>query len=166
MIIKILKAYLEKRQEKERIKKQRVFEDACVEYFNRNITQIKDIDVLKDNIPIGCNGLPLLVKSDSNSYPLQVVKAIIPFEDSDIRLYYGDYLYRHTPEWVMQIKDFPLELWLSVEVFPRPTCPALLLCYYGAEHYEVVEYENNTWVTELCFPVKPKRYFVLDFLNK
>lgn len=166
MIIKILKAYLEKRQEKERIKKQRVFEDACVEYFNKHITPVTNIEELRDSIPIGMKGLPLLVKSDSNSYPLQAVKACIPFEDDNIQLYYGYYPYLHTPERVMQIKDFPSSLWLSVEEFPRPTCPTLLLCDYGTGHYEVVEYANKTWVTELCFPAKPKRYFVLDFLNK
>ena len=37
---------------------------------------------------------------------------------------------------------------------------------YNSEHYEVVEYADKTWVTELCFPVKPTRYFVLDFLTE
>ena len=97
-IKKVLKAYFEKRQEKEHVKKQRVFEDACVEYFNKYITHITNIEKLKDNIPIGRKGLPLLVKSDSNSYPLQAVKACIPFEDDNIQLYYGDYPYLHTPE--------------------------------------------------------------------
>ena len=83
-----------------------------------------------------------------------------------MRLYYGDYPYPYTPEWVMQIKDFPSELWLSVEYYPRPTCPALLLCDYGTGHYEVAEYAHKTWTTALCFPVKPTRYFVLDFLNE
>ena len=166
MIIKILKAYLEKRQEKEHIKKQRVFEEACVEYFNKHITPVTNIEELRDNIPIGRKGLPLLVKSDSNSYPLQAVRARIPFEDGNIRLYYGDYTYLHTPEWVVQIKDFPSKLWFSVEEFRRPTRPTLLLCDYGTGHYEVVEYAHKTWTTELCFPVKPTRYFVLDFLTE
>lgn len=165
-IKKVLKAYFEKRQKKELVKKQRIFEDACVEYFNKYITPVTNIEELKDSIPIGRKGLPLLVKSDSNSYPLQAIKACILFEDDNIQLSYGDYPYLHIPEWVMQIKDFPSSLWLSVEEFPRPTCPTLLLCDYGTGHYEVVEYANKTWVTELCFPAKPKRYFVLDFLNK
>lgn len=164
-IKKVLKAYFEKCQEKKRMAKQYALEKACVDYFNNCVPRVDDITELADNIPIGRKGLPLLIKSDSNSYPLQAVKACIPFEDNEIQLYYGDYVYLHKPEWVMQIKDFPLELWLSVEVFPRPTCHALLLCYYGTGHYEVVEYENKTWVTELCFPVKPVRYFVLDFFK-
>lgn len=166
MAIKVLKAFLEIRQEKKRMSKQYALEKACVEYFNNCVPRVDDITELADNIPIGRKGLHLLVKSDSNSYPLQAVRACIPFEDGNIRLYYGDYPYLHISEWVMQIKDFPSKLWLSVEEFHRPTCPALLLCDYGTGYYEVVEYENKTWVTELCFPVNPKRYFVLDFLNK
>lgn len=66
----------------------------------------------------------------------------------------------------MQIKDFPSGLWLSVEDYPRPRRPALLLYDYGTGHYEVVEYAHKIWTTELCFPVKPTRYFVLDFLTE
>lgn len=166
MAIKVLKAYLEKRQEKKRMSKQYALEKACVDYFSNCVLRVDDITKLVDNIPIGTKGLPLLVKSDSNSYPLQVIKACIPFEDNEIQLYYGDYVYRHKPEWVIQIKDFPSGMWLSVEDYPRPTRPALLLCDYGSDHYEVVEYENKVWVTELSFPAKPTRYFVLDFLKE
>lgn len=164
MAIKVLKAYLEKRQEEKRMAKQYALEKACVDYFNNCVPL--SITKLADNIPIGRKGLPLLIKCDSNSYPLQAVEACIPFEGGNIRLYYGDYFYLYTPEWVMQIKDFPSGMWFSVEEFHRPTRPALLLCDYGTGHYEVVEYENKTWTTELCFPVKPKRYFVLDFLDE
>lgn len=165
MAIKVLKVFFEKRQEKKRMSKQYALEKACVDYFNKCVPRVDDITKLVDNIPIGTKGLPLLVKSDSNSYPLQAVKARIPFEDNEIQLYYGDYVYLHKPEWVMQIKDFPSGMWLSVEDYPRPTRPALLLCEYSSGHYEVVEYSNKTWVTEFCFPVKPIRYFVLDFLT-
>ena len=165
-ITKKIKVYLEKRQEKKRMSKQCTLEKACVDYFNKCVPRVDDITKLADNIPIGTKGLPLLVKSDSNSCPLQAIKACTPFEDNEIQLYYGDYVYLHKPEWVMQIKDFPSGMWLSVEDYPRPTRPALLLCEYGSGHHEVVEYENKTWVTELCFPVKPIRYFVLDFLDE
>ena len=165
-IKKVLKAYFEKCQEKRLMSKQYALEKACVEYFNKCVPRVDDITELADNIPIGRKGLPLLIKSDSNSYPLQAVKACIPFEDNEIQLYYGDYVYLRKPEWVMQIKDFPSGMWFSVEEFHRPTRPTLLLCDYGTGHYEVVEYENKTWVTELCFPVKPERYFVLDFLTE
>ena len=166
MAIKVLKVFFEKRQEKKRMSKQCTLEKACVDYFNKCVPRVDDITKLVDNIPIGTKGLPLLVKSDSNSCPLQAIKACTPFEDNEIQLYYGDYVYLHKPEWVMQIKDFPSGMWLSVEDYPRPTRPALLLCEYGSGHHEVVEYENKTWVTELCFPVKPIRYFVLDFLDE
>lgn len=159
------KKYFDKKKEQKRIAQQHVLEKKCVDFFNNCVPHVDDLTKLVDNIPIGWDGLPLLVKSDSKSYPLQVVKARIPHDWDEMRLYYGDYPYLYTPEWVMQIKDFPSELWLSVEDYPRPTCPALLLCGYGSGHYEVVEYENSTWVTQLCFPVKPTRYFVLDFLK-
>ncbi len=166
MIVKKIKAYFGKRKERKRISEQYALEKACVDYFNKCVPRVDDVTKLVDDIPIGMKGLPLLVKSDSNSYPLQAVKARIPFEDNEIQLYYGDYVYLHKPEWVMQIKDFPSGMWFSVEEFHRPTRPTLLLCDYGTGHYEVVEYENKTWTTELCFPVKPIRYFILDFLTE
>lgn len=164
-IKKVLKSYFEKRQEKKCMSKQYALEKACVEYFNKHITPVTNIEELRDSIPIGMKGLPLLVKSDSNSYPLQAIKAHIYFEDDNIQLSYGDFPYLHKLELIIPIERFPSSLWLSVEEFPRPTCPALLLCDYGTGHYEVVEYENKTWVTELCFPFKPKHYFVLNFFN-
>lgn len=166
MIVKKIKAYFGKRKERNRISEQYALEKACVDYFNKCVPRVDDVTKLVDDIPIGMKGLPLLVKSDSNSYPLQAVKARIPFEDNEIQLYYGDYVYLHKPEWVMQIKDFPSGMWFSVEEFHRPTRPTLLLCDYGTGHYEVVEYENKTWTTELYFPVKPIRYFILDFLTE
>ncbi len=166
MTIKVLKAYLEKRQEKKRMAKQYAFEKVCVDYFNNCVPRVDEITELADDIPVGKKGIPLLAKFNKSSYPMQAVRACISFEDDKIRLYYGDYPYLHIPEWVMQIKDFPSELWLSVEDYPRPTCPTLLLCEYDYGHYEVVEYADKTWVTELCFPVKPIRYFVLDFLTE
>ena len=166
MIVKKIKAYFEKRKERKRISEQYALEKACVDYFNNCVPHVDDFTKLVDNIPIGWKGLPLLIKSDNKSYPLQAVKACITNDWDEMRLYYGDYPYLYTPEWVMQIKDFPSELWLSVEYYPRPTCPALLLCDYGTGHYEVAEYAHKTWTTALCFPVKPTRYFVLDFLNE
>ncbi len=165
MIVKRVKAYFEKGKERKRISKQYALEKACVDYFNNCVPHVDDLTKLVDNIPIGWEGLPLLVKSDNNSYPLQAVKGLIPYNWDEVRLYYGDYPYLYTPEWIMQIKDFPSELWLPVEDYPRPTCPALLLCDYTG-HYEVAEYAHKIWTTELYFPVKPTRYFVLDFLEE
>ena len=165
MIVKKIKAYFGKRKERKRISEQYALEKACVDYFNKCVPRVDDFTKLVDNVPIGRDGLPLLIKSDNNSYPLQAIEARISDVWDEMRLYYGDYPYLYTPEWVMQIKDFPSELWLSVEDYPRPTCTTLLLCDYKG-HYEVVEYAHKTWVTELCFPVKPTRYFVLKFLDE
>ena len=117
MTIKVLKAYLEKRQEKKRMAKQYAFEKACVDYFNNCVPRVDEITELADDIPVGKKGIPLLAKFNKSSYPMQAVRACISFE-------------------------------------------------YDYGHYEVVEYADKTWVTELCFPVKPIRYFVLDFLTE
>lgn len=166
MAIKVLKAYIEKRQEKKRMAKQYALEKACVDYFNNSVPRIDEITELADDIPIGMKGIFLLAKFSKSSYPLQAVRACAPFEDANIQLYYGSYPYRYNPDWFVQIKNLPSELWLSVKDYPRPTRPALLLCKYGSGHYEVAEYENKTWTTELCFPVKPIHYFVLDLLSE
>ena len=141
--------YFDNKKEQKRISEQYALEKACVDYFNNCVPHVDDLTKLVDNIPIGWKGLPLLIKSDNKSYPLQAVKACITNDWDEMRLYYGDYPYPYTPEWVMQIKDFPSELWLSVEYYPRPTCPALLLCDYGTGHYEVAEYAHKTWTTAL-----------------
>ena len=166
MAIKVLKVYLEKRQEKKRMAKQYAMEKACVDYFNNSVPRIDEITELADDIPIGMKGIFLLAKFSKSSYPLQAVRACVPFEDANIQLYYGSYPYRYNPDWFVQIKDLPSSLWFSVEEYQRPTRPAVLLCEYSSSHYEVAEYENKIWTTELCFPVKPIRYFVLDFLAK
>lgn len=76
MIVKRVKAYFEKGKERKRISKQYALEKACVDYFNNCVPHVDDLTKLVDNIPIGWEGLPLLVKSDNNSYPLQAVKGL------------------------------------------------------------------------------------------
>lgn len=166
MTIKVLKGYFEKRREQKRIVKQYALEKACVDYFNNCVPRIDEITELANDIPIGMKGIPLLAKFNKSSYPIQTVRACMPFKDDEIQLYYGSCPYRCNPDWFVQIKDLPSSLWFSVEEYQRPTRPAVLLCEYSSSHYEVAEYENKTWTTELCFPVKPIRYFVLDFLTK
>jgi len=165
VIIKILKTYYKKYQEKKCIAKQHVLEKRCVDHFHNDMQHITDIESIKDDYD-EVNDIHLLAKFSEKSFPMQAVIMRIPYEGANIQLYYGSYIYRDAPDWVALIKDFPSERWLSVKDYPRPTCPALLLCDYDTGHYEVVEYENKTWTTELCFPVLPKRYFVLDFLTE
>lgn len=166
MIIKVLKGHFEKCREQKRLAKQYALEKACVDYFSNCVLRVDDITKLADNIPIGMKGIPLLAKFGKDNFPIQAVKACVPFDGENVRLYYGDFMYRHIPEWIIPIKEISSERWLCVNDYPRPTRPALLLCDYGSDHYEVVEYENKVWVTELCFPVKPIRYFVLDFFKE
>ena len=134
MAIKVLKAYLEKRQEKKRMANQYALEKACVDYFNNGIPRMTgDIVELTDDLPVEMKGIPLLAKFSKSSYPMQAVMARAPFEGAEIQLYYGSYPYRCNPDWFVRIKDFPPELWLSVEDYPRPTRPALLLCEYSLD---------------------------------
>ena len=163
--IKVLTEYFNKRRERKCIAKQYALEKACVDYFNNGIPRLPgDFVELVNNIPVGMKGIPLLAKFGKDNFPIQAVKACVPFDGGDVRLYYGDFMYRHLPEWITPIKEISSERWLCVNDYPRPTRPALILCNYGSDHYEVAEYENKTWTTELCFPVRPIRYFVLDFL--
>lgn len=44
----------------------------------------------------------------------------------------------------------------------RPKCNSLVIAEYnGGDFYEMVEYGNKTWVTELCTYMKPERFAYL-----
>lgn len=167
MIAKRIKAYFEKRREQKRISEQFALEKKCVEYFDKSAPRwTGSLEDLIGNTSLPQDGIYLLGKFEKESFPLQAVRLHRLFEGGRLVLSYGDYSYRSPFEWLTSIKNIPEELWLSVEEYQRPTRPTLLLCEYDSGHYEVVEYADKTWVTELCFPVKPIRYFVLDFLIK
>lgn len=160
------KKYFAKRREQKRIAQQYALEKKDVEYFNSSVSRLTgSLDDLADNINLPDKGVYMLGKFKKTSFPMQAVKLNRLWEGGKLVLSYGDYIYRPPFEWLTFIEDLPKELWFSVEDYQRPTRPALLLCEYGSGHYEVVEYSNKTWVTELSFPAKPTRYFVLDFLN-
>ena len=160
------KKYFDKKKEQKRIAQQRVLEKKCVDYFDKSISRMTgSLEMLVGDMPLSVEGIYLLGKFINDSFPLQAVRLHCFYEGSRPVLSYGDCPKRSPYEWLTAVENFPKELWLSVDDYPRPTCPALLLCDYGCGHYEVVEYENGTWVTQLCFPVKPTRYFVLDFLK-
>lgn len=167
MIVKRVKAYFEKRKERKRISEQFALEKKCVEYFDKSVPRwTGSLEELIGSTPLPEKGIYLLGRFKKDTFPLQAVRLHRLYEGGRLVLFYGDYSYRPPFEWLISIKNFPEELWLSVKDYPRPTCPTLLLCDYGTGHYEVVEYAHKTWTTELCFPVKPTRYFVLDFLIK
>lgn len=160
------KKYFDKKKEQKRIAQQHMLEKKCVDYFDKSVSRMTgSLEMLVGDMPLSVEGIYLLGKFINDSFPLQAVRLHCLYEGSRPVLSYGDYPQRSSYEWLTAVENFPKELWLSVDDYPRPTCPALLLCEYGSGHYEVVEYENDTWVTQLCFPVKPTRYFVLDFLK-
>lgn len=167
MIVKRIKAYFEKRREQKRISEQFTLEKKCVEYFDKSVPRrTGSLEELIGCTPLPEKGIYLLGRFKKNCFPLQAVRLHSLYEGGRLVLSYGDYSYHSTYEWLTSVENFPEELWFSVEDYPRPTCPALLLCEYCSGYYEVVEYAHKTWTTESCFPVKPTRYFVLDFLTE
>lgn len=167
MIAKIIKAYFAKRREQKRITQQYALEKKNVKYFNSSVYRwTSSLEDLANSINLPDKGMYMLGKFKKTSFPMQAVKLNRLWEGGKLVLSYGDYIYHSPFEWLISIKNLPEELWFPVEDYPRPTRPTLLLCEYNSEHYEVVKYADKTWVTELCFPVKPTRYFVLDFLTE
>ena len=167
LIMEYFKKFFAKRREQKRIAQQYALEKKNVEYFNSSVYRwTSSLEDLANNINLPDKGVYMLGKFKKTSFPMQAVKLNRLWKGGKLVLSYGDYIYRPPFEWLISIKNLPKELWFSVEEYQRPTRPALLLCDYSSEHYEVVEYSNKTWVTELSFPVKPIRYFVLDFLTE
>lgn len=165
--MKLFKKYFAKRREQKRIAKQYTLEKKNVNYFKTSIPHwYGSLENLADNINLPDKGIYMLGKFNKTSFPMQAVKFQRLGGDGKPMLFYGDYTCRTPFVWLTSVEYFPKELWFSVEDYQRPTRPALLLCEYDSGHYEVVEYSNKTWVTEFCFPIKPIRYFVLDFLNE
>lgn len=161
-----LGSVIAKRREQKRIAQQYALEKKNVEYFKMSVSRwTGSLEDLEDNINLPDKGVYMLGKFNKTSFPIQAVRLHRLWKGGKLVLSYGDYTYRSPFEWLTSVENLPEELWFSIEDYQRPTRPALLLCEYGSGHYEVVEYSNKTWVTELSFPAKPTRYFVLDFLT-
>ena len=162
------KVYFAKRREQKRIAQQYALEKKNVEYFKTSVSchTGDSLEDFSDNINLLDKSVYMIGRFKKTSFPIQAVRLHRLWEGGKLVLSYGDYTYRSPFEWLTPIENLPEDLWFSVEDYQRPTRPALLLCEYGSGHYEVVEYSNKTWVTELSFPAKPTRYFVLDFLNE
>ena len=145
MIAKRIKAYFEKRREQKRISEQFALEKKCVEYFDKSIPRrTGSLEELIGNTPLPEKGIYLLGRFKKDSFPLQAVRLHRLYEGGRLVLSYGDYSYHSTYEWLTSMENFPEGLWFSVEDYPRPTCPALLLCEYCSGYYEVVEYAHKT----------------------
>ena len=156
-----IKKIFSKYKERKLIKQQFNLEKKCIEYFRNSIIKNNNLnDFISDN-----DGLYLLGKFKKDSFPLQVVKLKHLYDGGKPILSYGDYNYNSEIEWLTSVTNFPKELWINLDDYQRPTCPLLILCKYSSGHYEVVDYSNKTWITELMFPTKPTQYFVLDFLE-
>lgn len=164
MFITCIENFFDQRARKLHLIKQEELQKKCIDFYDTIIAYTEPL--LEGLRPwfLGSYSVPVLIaKQDSSlSFYLQAYRAYI--DDGKVLLYYGEYRTSNKPKWYIPIPKFPHYLWLDLDKYPRPIRPALLLCDYG-EHYEVVRYANNTWTTELDFPVKPKKYFVLKYLN-
>lgn len=164
MFITYIKKFFDQRARKRHLIKQEELEKKCIGYYDTMITYTEPLLEGLRSWFLSSHSVPVLIaKQDSNlSFYLQAYTAHI--DEGRVVLYYGDYCMPHKPRWYIPILKFSNYLWLNVDRYPRPTRPALLLCGYG-EHYEVVRYANNTWTTELDFPVKPEKYFILKYID-
>ena len=162
-----IKKYVAKRREKKRIAQQYKLEKKNVDYFKTSVPHwYCSLDDIAKSVNLSDKGVYMLGLFSNATFLMQAVELKRLYEGGEPKLYYGDYSYRSPFTWLASVEDFPKEMWFSVEEYQCPTRPALLLCEYSSGHYEVVEYSNKVWTTELCFPVKPTRYFVLDFLTE
>lgn len=65
---------------------------------------------------------------------------------------------QYIPSLKDKLKKFFLHKDYSKEIDVRPEDNSLVIAQYNIDsdvHYEIVEYNNRCWVTNLCFPVKP-----------
>jgi hypothetical protein len=63
---------------------------------------------------------------------------------------------------VLKISEIPSDWWLTIEKNGRPLDNSIVLLSYDDTHYEVAEYYNFTWVTQLSFPVKFSKYLIIS----
>lgn len=65
---------------------------------------------------------------------------------------------KYNPTLKDKVKKFFLHNDYPKEIDVRPDNNSLAIAQYNIGddvHYEMIEYHGRTWVTELCFPVKP-----------
>lgn len=65
---------------------------------------------------------------------------------------------KYNPTLKDKVKKFFLHKDYPKEIDVRPDNNSLAIAQYDTGddvHYEMIEYHGRTWVTELCFPVKP-----------
>ena len=77
---------------------------------------------------------------------------------NDFTLLWNCLTAKYVPSLKDKLKKFFLHKDYPKEIDVRPNCNTLVLAQYniGTDvHYEMVEYNNRCWVTELYFPVKP-----------
>lgn len=155
---------LDEFREKKRIKVQKEREQLCIDFF---ANEWKSIEYSKDDfeIPDMPNGIWVMCNNKGSNWLYQAYLFTRSLCSKQLRLKFGDFTKSYKEgEKLYRISDIPEDLWMSTDDFPRPTSPCWILCRYTDDHYEVVNYSKGIWVTELDFPVKPKAFFVLQYL--
>jgi len=75
---------------------------------------------------------------------------------------YGTWLENREIKRLLPMSDIPAEFWKTLEEDGYPPNDSLCLASYSdVNHYEVLEYDNHRWVSELSFPCKFDKYLII-----
>lgn len=155
---------LNRLHEKRRIEAQKMREQMCIDFF---ANEWKSTEYSKDDfeIPDMPKGIWVMCKHKWDNWFYQAYLLTRTFCSKQLRLKKGDFTKSYKEgEKLYRISEIPESLWMNVDDFPRPTQPCWILCHYTDNYYEVVKYGEGEWITELYFPLKPKAFFVLQYI--
>ena len=95
---------------------------------------------------------------DFGTYPSQT-KIDADWRLQDLALEWQPMERPYVPTWKDKLRKFFLKKDYPKMVNVRPDDDTIVITKYSDDsHYEIVEYANRTWVTELSFPVKPSHW--------
>lgn len=158
------KKMLNRLHEKQRIEAQKKREQMCLVFF-ANEWKFTEHPLDDFAIPYMPKGIFVMRRQAESTWPYQSYLLNYSLCSERLQLNFGDFTKSYKEgEKLYRISEIPDSLWMNVDDFPRPTQPCWILCRYTDDYYEVVNYSEGAWITELYFPVKPKAFFVLQYI--